>query len=227
MKKRSSVLWGIALIAVGAVIALNATGITSINLFFDGWWTLFIIVPCLIGLITEREKTGNLIGLGIGVLLLLSCQKVLRLQDIWEYALAAVIILIGVKMIFGNASRNKAVKIQQHLEEGGKSRHSCFAAFTGNHICFDDQSFYGAELNAVFGGIQYDLRRAIIPEDCVIRATAIFAGIDILLPDNVNVKVTSGSIFGGVDNKRKNTADDHAVTLYITGSAVFGGVDIQ
>ncbi len=227
MKKRSSVLWGLVLIAVGAVIALNATGLTSINLFFEGWWTLFIIVPCLIGLITEREKTGNLIGLGIGVLLLLSCQKILRLQDIWEYVLAAVIILIGVKMIFGNALKNKTVKIQQHLEEGGKAQHSCFAAFTGNHVCFDDQNFYGAELNAVFGGIQYDLRRAIITQDCVIKATAIFAGIDILLPENVNVKVTSNSVFGGVDNKRKDTGDHDAVTLYITGSAVFGGVDIQ
>ncbi len=31
-------------------------------MLFDGWWTLFIIVPCAIGLITDRDKTGSIIG---------------------------------------------------------------------------------------------------------------------------------------------------------------------
>ena len=59
MKKISSVIWGIVLIAAGALFALNALNITDINIFFDGWWTLFIIVPCAVGLFTEREKTGE------------------------------------------------------------------------------------------------------------------------------------------------------------------------
>ena len=42
MKKASSILWGIVLIAVGVVLALNVFNIMDINLFFDGWWTLFI-----------------------------------------------------------------------------------------------------------------------------------------------------------------------------------------
>ena len=63
MKKAGSVLWGIVLIAAGVIWALNEFNVTSINVFFDGWWTLFIIVPCAIGLFTEREKTGNIIVL--------------------------------------------------------------------------------------------------------------------------------------------------------------------
>ena len=62
MKKAGSVLWGIVLIAAGVIWALNEFNVTNINVFFDGWWTLFIIVPCAIGLFTEREKTGNIIG---------------------------------------------------------------------------------------------------------------------------------------------------------------------
>ena len=58
MKKISSILWGIVLIIVGVIQALNDLKITNIDFFFDGWWTLFIIVPCGIGLYTEREKTG-------------------------------------------------------------------------------------------------------------------------------------------------------------------------
>ena len=56
MKSFGNVLWGIVLIVVGLIIGGNALGITNINIFFDGWWTLFIIVPCFIGLFKEREK---------------------------------------------------------------------------------------------------------------------------------------------------------------------------
>ena len=37
MKKVNRILWGIALVAVGLILALNAFGITDLNLFFDGW----------------------------------------------------------------------------------------------------------------------------------------------------------------------------------------------
>ena len=58
MKKTGKIIWGVAFIVAGIVFALSAFGITHIELFFDGWWTLFIIVPCLVGLFTEGEKLG-------------------------------------------------------------------------------------------------------------------------------------------------------------------------
>ena len=83
MKKAGSVLWGIVLIAAGVIWALNEFNITNISVFFDGWWTLFIIVPCAIGLFTEREKTGNIIGIAVGVFLLLCCQDILSFSMLW------------------------------------------------------------------------------------------------------------------------------------------------
>ena len=45
MKKLTKILWGIALVLAGGIFALKALGLTNIEVFFDGWWTLFIIVP--------------------------------------------------------------------------------------------------------------------------------------------------------------------------------------
>ena len=73
MKKFQNSIIGILLIIVGTILGLNAFHITHINLFFEGWWTLFIIIPSLCGIFTERDKTASLIGLFIGVYLLLSC----------------------------------------------------------------------------------------------------------------------------------------------------------
>ena len=64
MKNFNKILWGIVLITIGVMIGLNILGLTDINFFFRGWWTLFIIIiPCLIGLFNDEEegKTGNLI----------------------------------------------------------------------------------------------------------------------------------------------------------------------
>ena len=111
MKKISKILWGIAFIVAGVIFALNAFGITDIEIFFDGWWTLFIIIPCLVGIFSEREKTGNIIGLLVGVFLLLCCQNVLGFDMLWKIAVPAIIVIIGLKLIFGAIFGNKATKI--------------------------------------------------------------------------------------------------------------------
>ena len=76
MRKLGNTLWGIVLVVIGVILALNALRITDINIFFDGWWTLIIIIPCFIGLFKESDKTGNIIGLLIGIVLLLMCQDI-------------------------------------------------------------------------------------------------------------------------------------------------------
>ena len=103
MKKFGNVLWGIVLIVIVLIVGGNALGITNINIFFDGWWTLFIIIPCFIGLFKDNEKTGNLIGLLIGVALLLACQDILDFGLIWKLAFPAILVAIGLSIIFKDA----------------------------------------------------------------------------------------------------------------------------
>ena len=225
MRKAGSALWGIVLIAVGVVLALNALHITDIDVFFDGWWTLFIIVPCAIGLVTEREKTGNLIGVGIGVFLFLCCRDVLSFSMLWELLLPTVIVIIGLKMLLTGLFGNKANEMLKQMRLEGRAPRSGCAVFSGCDLNYSGEVFEGAELNAVFGGVQCDLRNAVIEKDCAIQVSAIFGGIDILVPANINVKVSSNSIFGGVSNK--TAMHPNAPTIYVSGTCMFGGVDIQ
>ena len=85
--------------------------------------------------------------------------------------------------------------------------------------------FEGAELTALFGGVECNLKNAVIEKDCVIRASAIFGGIDILVPDYVNVKVNSNCLFGGISNE--TAFHPNAPTIYITGTCMFGGMEIK
>jgi predicted membrane protein len=223
--KIRSVLWGIFFIVIGALFALNALDITDIDIFFDGWWTLFIIIPSVIGLFTEKDKTGNLIGVAIGVFLLLCSRDILSFSMLWKLLVPAIIMIIGLKMIFSALFGNKANQILKQLKENGNVPRSGHATFSGCTLNYQDQVFEGAELSAVFGGVKCDLREAVIEKDCAIEVSAIFGGIDILVPKHINVKVNSTCIFGGISNKTKPNAD--APTLYITGTCMFGGVDIK
>lgn len=225
MKKNKGILWGIVLVAAGLLWALNSLGIAHIDLFFDGWWTLFIIVPCAIGLFTERDKTGNIIGILIGAFLLLCAQNILSWSLLWKLLVPAILVVIGVKMVIGTVRGNKANEVLKQQKEAGKAPRSACSIFSGGDMIVDGEVFDGAELTAVFGGVKCDLRKAVIDHDCAIEASAIFGGIDILVPETVNVRVNSTGLFGGISNKTQARKD--MPTLYVNGVSLFGGVDIK
>lgn len=226
MNKLNKIIWGVVLIAVGVLFALRALDIIAFDIFFEGWWTLIIIIPCAVGLVTDRDKTGNLIGLIIGVLLLLGARGILKFAVLWKIAVPAIIVIIGVKMIFGAFRGDKGFKISAEIKSSGNFK-EVSAVFSGNNVNFNGEVFEGVELNAVFGGVKCDLRGAIIEKDCVIEANAVFGGIDIYLPENVNVKINSSSVFGGISDKRGAAKIENAPTVYINGTCMFGGADVK
>lgn len=224
MEKLKKALWGIALIVLGVLYGLKALDVIQFTLFFNGWWTLFLIVPCTIGLITEREKVGNLIGLIIGVCLLLGCQGILDFELLGKLLVPAALVILGLSILLGSVKQSKPNEMIRQLAQNGRKLPECVGIFSGATMRPQGVVFPGAELTAVFGGVKCDLREAQIPGDCVIKVTAVFGGIDILLPENVQVKVSTTSIFGGTGNKTAGKRD--GATVYVTGLCLFGGVDI-
>lgn len=227
MKNTSSVIWGLILVAVGIILGGNALGIFDIKVFFDGWWTLFIIVPCVAGLFTEKDKTGNLIGLTVGVFLLLACQKVVSFDMLWKMILPVIIVLIGLTMIGKNLFNRKFNEAVNKLNEKINKDDESGAVFGGQNINMAGKKFNGRNLNAIFGGLKLDLREAKIEEDVIINASAIFGGIEILVPENVFIETKSNSIFGGVSNKKSGAPKEKAPTIYVNGMALFGGIEVK
>ena len=225
MNKISNLLWGIVFIIIGVIFGLNALEITDINIFFDGWWTLFIIVPCFIGLFKDDDKSSNLIGLIIGLCLLLGCQDIIEFAIIWKLMIPAILVMIGLSFIFKDTLNSKVNKEIKKLNKN-ETKEYC-ACFSGQKIDFTKEEFTGCSLSAVFGGIECDLKKSIIKEDTVINASSIFGGITIYVPEDINVEISSTSIFGGVSDKRKNKTTDAKDTIYINATSMFGGVEIK
>ena len=225
MNKISNIIWGILFIVVGVIVALNSFNVVKINVFFDGWWTLFIIVPCFIDLFKNEDKTGNIIGIIIGVFLLLACRDILNFEIIWKMIIPVILVIIGVSLIFKDTLKKEVKEKINSLNKKGKGKEYC-ATFSGQNLNFANEDFKGCDLTSGFGGIKGDLRNANLNKECVINISAIFGGITLLVPSNVNVKVVSTSIFGGVDGKNKYKKDNE-ITIYVNATCLFGGVDIR
>lgn len=236
MNKISKILWGGILVALGLIFGLNALGVADINIFFPGWWTLFIIVPCFVSLFTDSDKIGSLFGIIIGVLLLAGCQDWIDFDMIWRLFIPIALIMIGLKIIFKSMmSSDKAHKISQQQERKQHEKiregevvddHEHWSVFSSQNIDYQGKDFDGCRLETVFGSMKLDLRGAKIAEDSVVKVSSIFGGVKIFVDESVNLEVSSTSIFGGVTNNHKNS-DENKKTLYIDASCVFGGVEIQ
>lgn len=224
MNKISNYIWGLVLVLLGVIIGLNTMGITSINLFFDGWWTLFIIVPCFINLFKDKDKTGSIIGLIIGVSLLLSCLGIMDFSIIWKLLIPIILVIVGLSLIFKDTMNSKVKEEIKKLQNNNGKEY--YATFSGQNLEFSNEDFNNCTLNAIFGGIKCDLKKANIKKDTLINVVSVFGGVTIYVPDDVKIKVNSTSIFGGVSNEKKNNKEEKE-TIYINATCLFGGVEIK
>lgn len=229
MKDLSRILWGIVLVLLGIIWGLNATDVTNIDIFFDGWWTLFIIVPSAISLVNPKNngKVSSVICLVIGIFLLLGSLDVFDFDILWEILLPVIVVIIGLSLIFGNKAKTT---VKEKIDNNDFSNVEVITATFGEqNINKAGEKFEKANLDAVFGSIKLDLRDADLKNETFIKASTIFAGITILVPKDVEVKIKSTPIFGGVTNEclDEKTNKNAKKTIYVDGFALFGGIEIK
>lgn len=237
MKKTKGIIWGVFIIALGILWGLKEANVIVLsNLYFDGWWTLFIIIPSVIGLITEKNKKGSLISLAVGLVLFAN-----EYFDLWRfknYLLPLIIVIIGASVIVGNIFDKKTDYPQvdgqcaQEPDTYGEpvyipqGNQEYYASFTSEDYRFDN-GFAGGKFSATFGGIKLDIRNADIVHNCVINTNATFGRVEIYVPQDVRVVVKSNSVFGGTSDKSNKNLPPDAKTVFVNATNLFGGTDIK
>lgn len=102
----SKALWGVFFVLLGIALAGRAVGILNFNIYFPGWWTLFIIVPSAIGLANRENRTASIFGLGIGILLLASVQGLINWYTFPKLIISLIFIVIGSSFLFSKGRNN-------------------------------------------------------------------------------------------------------------------------
>lgn len=215
-EKTESVIWGLILLAVGVIFLGNSLDVWHLDIFFKGWWTLFIIIPSFIGLFRRGTIISSTLGLTFGCLLFCAAQDIIEWSMVGKTFFPIILIVIGLSIIFKR--QNKKVRI----DKGDNEYVAVFSSTTEKVT----KEFNGGECVGIFGGVELDLSECKIDKDVVIECVTVFGGIDIRVPKNVNVKTSGVPIFGGIENKL-TSEEEKKPTVYINYVCVFAGIDIK
>ena len=191
---------------------------------FNGWWTLLIIIPCLIDLINpnKEDKMGDIIGILIGIILLLLMQRVLNITLVIKLFIPAIFLIGGLYLVFGSVIKKD---LNSKIKDLNTNKYEEFCSIFSSQSLSKDDKFKQINLDAVFGSLTFDLKDADISEESLINISAIFGEVKLIVPKNVTIKVKSTPIFGDISNKCKNK--DGKKVIYINALALFGSVEID
>lgn len=214
-------LWATIFIVVGLLLLASSAGIITDAVWTDIWrlWPIFILVPGIVALFNKRFLWGLLLSIVGSALLIANYTEI----DVWSYMFPILIILFGISFLFkpnmfNNSSSEKST--ENSINE--------VAVFGGLEKKIVSKDFQGGQVDAVFGGGTIDLRSVEIKKDkAKLEVNAVFGGLEIWVDTKKYKVVSSGTgVFGGWSNKSQESDIDSPV-LEITGSAVFGGIEIK
>lgn len=223
---------GVIFILLGVAVLLQQLNIMDLSNIISTWWPSIIIAIGISKLLDDQiSYTGAIIFIVIGVLLQLKRLDIITVS-IAKFFWPIVFIIIGVNMLFSKGNKEFFSKGIREVQDDTIDYLCVFSGLENRNI---SRNFKGGSTIAVFGGAEIDLRGAeLAPEGAVVDLTAVFGGVDLIVPEHWKVVVTGVPIFGGWSNKTRmeQMPEDKELLsgrpiLRVKCVAAFGGVDIK
>ena len=150
-------------------------------------------------------------------------------EEPWTtYFCICLLIYVGVNLIIDSYRRDPDQWLQRPLPIGEEGKRICCSVhYGGDEYVYRGEMFHGARLDAFCGGIRMDLREATITEDEEIEIHTFCGGVELFVPQTVNVEVKSRSFIGGVGNHATRIVGKDTPCLHIIADNFIGGVDIK
>jgi len=232
---QSGVVGAVAIVVIGVLLLLHENGILYWHDVLRLWPLLLVIAGFVrLGQYSTHSRVIGALMIAVGAVLELSEFHVIpyTVRELWPLG----VIAIGLFLLWQNLQpRPDAIEPEVKVDgkfsfknSMGSSTHQ-FTILGGGERRIREPDFTHAELTAIFGGYKLDLRKAVIKgTSAVIDATAIFGGMEIVVPETWNVIVRGVGIFGGYgDETRHPSASEQPPNLIVQGVALFGGVAIK
>jgi len=240
-----SLLWGGLIALVGLFFLLDNLNIFPASRLFR-FWPLILIVAGIMNLTCRSGRFFGIILLLAGILFQLSELGVAHFG--WGQLWPVILIAVGLLVMWGSFEGRRRLAEAQNAPLNGEAvsggtthpaakdlRNTLneVAVFGGVERRVVTQDFRGGSINAIFGGVELDLSHANmqVPQ-AELEINAIFGGVELRVPESWHVVSSGQAIFGGYDDKTgsiddPNSGDPPKKVLLLTGSVIFGGVDIK
>ena len=233
-KDYSALIWGLVFVAVGIIFGGNALNIWDIDVFFPGWWTLFLIIPGLVSMVRYGFNWGSGVLVILGLILLFDALDIISSDIMWKLVFPLILVIIGISILtsFFRSGTKKNIEDEEYTKSKSYKYDSTqypryTAILGGGDYKNNTEDLKGIVAEAILGGLEIDLRDAKITEDIVLELTAVLGGIDVYIPDNVRVEIISGvPVLGGFEHKINRDALS-GPKVRIKYTAVLGGIEIK
>jgi predicted membrane protein len=233
---RWGLVWGAIIVVIGVALLLDHMGISGFDRIYR-FWPMILVVFGIMNILTESNRSFGVLLIAAGAILQLNRLGFLHLtfEQLWPLA----IIGIGLLVMWGSLETRGFLRSKTRADSTGPTGDSlqdtlhAVAIFAGSERTVTTQNFRGGKITAVFGGIELDFRDADIEGDeAVVEINCLFGGVEIRVPETWHVYSRNLPVFGGYSDKthgtkRPDQTDSNKKTLAITGTVLFGGIEIK
>jgi len=220
MKDQTRLIIGAFIVLLGTGLLLDQTGLSNefrIDWLFSNLWPLFLLILGVSFLVRNNVVPGIILTF-LGVSFLSSS---LFDWNVWGLIWPMFIIGAGLMVLFrGNLAGVNKIKASGRKVDAS-------AIFWGADKKISSENYEGGDINCIFGGVEYDLSHVkVADKGAVLNVNLIFGGIEIRVPQNIEIINNVSAVAAGVEDQTSVT-DKPAGTITLTGSALFGGLEVK
>ena len=236
---------GVCLVVFGVLLTLDRMQLIDAAVSLRFWPLVLVALGAWI--VAERRPSGRAfpgyVMMAVGGLLLLNSFGLARVR-FWELFWPAIIVLVGARLIMHSPGRRRDGRmVGQFLGDGGgmagstggNGTISMLSLLGGSQRASNDNPFRGGDMTSIIGGVQLDLRQAVIEpgQQAVIDVAAVLGGLEIWVPTGWTVVSEVVPVLGSVEDKRlppvdgARMANGTAPRLVLRGAVVLGGLIIK
>lgn len=221
--------FGIILIAIGSILIFERLNLIPWNIadLLISWQMLLVAIGVFAML--GGNRTGGVVLIVIGGFFMIP-EMIEVPREIRRLYWPLILVAIGAALLFRHKGCQSMMK--EGIRDKSIDNFDDFVIFGGRELFINSQDLKGGRATSIFGGIEYDLRKAQLSNQGAYMDTiCVFGGCGIKVPLDWNVKNEVTTIFGAFTDKRGDTFQhtnyDPSKTLIIKGITVFGGVEVK
>lgn len=240
---------GLTIIAIGALLLFDSLSLIDARHVLRQAWPLVLIV---IGISLLQRRDGRRRNEGWALIIvgawIFSSKIGLLDLSFWRVLFPLLLMLVGGLLVYRSLTppetRALAVQVTGAADQGppgdatdagtepSAKEHAefvrSFTMLSRAELCPMSRPFKGADLSAVWGGIELDLSAARMEGDSArVEVFAFFGSIEIQVPPDWAVTSKVATLIGGFSDKPHPAAAVPSKVLIVDGFAIVGGIEVK